>query len=504
MNHISWQEHFKNKIKDAENLYIKDSTEVSLLLFCLRAKILSSQEYLEWACEAYQLPILSEKFFTLNTPTAEFFKKYQSSFTWSLECVPVAEWDGALIVACLETPTNFNTSEPAIFVLTSYENLEKVWKSYQQKPKSSADVADMTDMTALAATVVNAKNDKPLFDQNGELILQDDSDDSSEGSPEEVVVEGEEKSESPSEEHESGMPEGFFSDNEAPKPILSATPVSLAPSLKTALDLPEEQTKTGPVEEEMIHHDFPSLPAEEEIPAALSEASGLSVMHEEMLKKGPRTSVPLSAIDTLPSDDDEQVGEPQTDVRSLSSLAPPAVSGNFPSAPVKPTTSQGISAAYFLEKVRKQNQAQFDKEILAGFNQFKTFFKKSMLLAIGDKDRLVKPLMWDGGFDVKKPQISEFDLKTPSIFKIVSGTQKPYHGYVIINDLNESFFESWNHGQIPDHVTIVPLLDGDLVVGMLMGFGEKSNYNKSVLQFSENIARGLSDKLLKPNLSKVA
>ena len=121
-----------------------------------------------------------------------------------------------------------------------------------------------------------------------------------------------------------------------------------------------------------------------------------------------------------------------------------------------------------------------------------------MLLAIGDKDRVVKPILWDGGdFDIKKPSMVEFSLKIPSIFRVVSGTQKPYHGYVVTNDLNEAFFESWNHGQIPDHVTIVPLMDNDLVVGMLMGFGEKAAYNKSVLQFSENAAKELSEKILR-------
>jgi hypothetical protein len=127
-----------------------------------------------------------------------------------------------------------------------------------------------------------------------------------------------------------------------------------------------------------------------------------------------------------------------------------------------------------------------------------------MLLAIGDKDRLVKPLLWDDGFEVQNPPNSEFNLKTPSIFKIVSGTQKPYHGYVVLNDLNESFFESWNHAQIPDHVTIVPMLEGDLVVGMLMGFGEKSSGNRTVLQFAEKVAKDLSKTIFKNSSPKAA
>jgi hypothetical protein len=216
-------------------------------------------------------------------------------------------------------------------------------------------------------------------------------------------------------------------------------------------------------------------------------------------------------IDTLvPVEDDIDLqAPPMPERKNISPMSPNAasiaVAGPLPTAPVKPTSfSTGENASYLLEKVRKVGRDQFDKDAQASFQQLKTFFKKSMLLAIGDKDRMVKPLLWDQGFDSADGGAPEFNLKTPSIFRIVSGTQKPYHGFVTVNDLNESFFESWNHGQIPDHITLVPLMDGDLVVGMLMGLGEKSNYNKSVLNFTENVAKELSLKILKTPVSKSA
>ncbi|MGZ3748956.1 MAG: hypothetical protein ACXWRE_15840, partial [Pseudobdellovibrionaceae bacterium] len=145
------------------------------------------------------------------------------------------------------------------------------------------------------------------------------------------------------------------------------------------------------------------------------------------------------------------------------------------------------------------------REVLTHFQILKTFFTKSILLAVDNKGQLIKPIVWDKkDFAVQEQQNSCFNLETPSIFRIVSSTQKPYHGFVILNDLNESFFESWNHGQIPDHVTIVPLFEGELVVGMLMGFGEKSSFNKTVLQFTEKVAKDFSQKIFKGTTFKVA
>jgi len=458
MTKTSWQEHFKSSIENAENLYSKDSTNVSLLLFCLRAKMIPIHEYLEWAKENFELPVLSSQFFKIHQPKKEFFKIWQKIYNWSPECLPIAEWDGALIIACLEIPQDYKNLNPTIFVLASHQVLDTTWEIYQKSDRSAEN--DFTDMTALAATVVAtspfaAGKEQSYLSDDISLVLEDhaESEHSEESSEEK-----------PSEETHEAI-EGLL-DLETPAPVIPLN--DLAP------------------------------------------------------KKGPRSSEPImnitiadlnekTRIDNLVPVEDEIDLEapPMPERKNISPMspnaAPSAAAGPLPTAPVRPISSVGgETASYLLEKVRKVGRDQFDKDAHASFQQLKTFFSKSMLLAIGDKDRMVKPLLWDHGFDSAEGGAPEFNLKTPSIFRIVSGTQKPFHGFVTVNDLNESFFESWNHGQIPDHVTLVPLLDGDLVVGMLMGLGEKSNYNKNVLNFTENVAKELSLKILKGPVSKTA
>lgn len=462
MTHSQWQDHFKSAVKKAEGLYSKDTTQISLLLFCLRAKMIPPKEYLEWAKESYQLPLLAEKFFQNHPPQKEFFKKWLKSYNWSMECLPVAEWDGSLIVACLEPPPQSPPGAAMIFVLTSPDVLEATWLAYQ-KPDASKN-ADITDMTALAATVIGKPEDEKLTDEEGQ-----------ESNPEPEPEESLENPELSSENEAGGSPEGLFA--EAPVPVVAFAgiekkPVQLPPST------PVSSAKS------------PSAPTPK-----------IEILSEEKVRKGPRSSEPIMKIEIASSG----VVEDKTKIDTAMDQEDPAAGEDeIPSAPVKPATLHSGSAAYFLEKVRKQNQDKFDKEAQASLRKMKTFFKKSLLLAIGDKDRLIKPMVWDADMEAPSSTLPEFNLKTPSIFKIVSGTQKPYHGYVVVNDLNESFFEACNHGQIPDHVTIVPLMDGEMVVGMIMGLGEKSNYNKNVLEFTEATAKEFSQKVLKTALSKVA
>jgi hypothetical protein len=513
MTKVTWKDSFKKQIKDAEALYAQEATSVSFLLFCLRTKKFTSREYLDWAREAHQIPVLSEKFFAQRPPSAELYQKYQAQYAWSPECLPVAEWEGQLIVACLERPEDFKGT--AIFVLTSYENLEKTWAGFQ----------------------VSQREDS-FFNVDGSLVLKDDVVESSFEKSEDSSVS---ESSSPglvAGEDSGGIPDGLFGDVMAtgPSPAVSLNnfvgvklePLKPAPAAKSAaaaddavpfsieeaataihrtISGVEYEPDEAVLEAPAGMHELKLMPVDENSQPSIKpqtappprQEPAVSAMHEEMLRKGPRTTHAVGAIDTLPMDDVEDEENMSTQKRAA--LGAANVTGEVPKAPVKFTQSPVIgAAAYFLEKVRKQNQEQFDREVVATFNQFKTYFKKTMLLAIGDKDRVVKPLMWEGNeFDVRKPALQEFSLKIPSIFRIVSGTQKPYHGYIVPNDLNGAFFDSWNHGQIPEHVTIVPILDHDLVVGMLIGFGEKSSYTQNVLQFSENTARELSRKIIRPS-----
>ncbi|WP_374032950.1 hypothetical protein [Bdellovibrio bacteriovorus] len=129
-----------------------------------------------------------------------------------------------------------------------------------------------------------------------------------------------------------------------------------------------------------------------------------------------------------------------------------------------------------------------NEKIKTILSQMKVHFEKSMILTLDEQETQMTAFAWDENFQGMKDTSMRFPLQTPSIFNIVATTQKPYHGYISLNAINEKFFDGWNQGRIPDHVTVTPIIINEKLVGMLMGFAEKAAYNKVSLTLAEKLS----------------
>lgn len=145
-----------------------------------------------------------------------------------------------------------------------------------------------------------------------------------------------------------------------------------------------------------------------------------------------------------------------------------------------------------IEKFNDPKQIAYDK-----FNIMKKYYNKSMILKIVDSNTLI-PWIWDKNWgDKKNNQNMNYPLNHPSIFKIVQKTKKPYHGYIVANEINNTFFNDWNNSQIPEHITICPLIEKEQIIGMILGIGDdKIKYNES-LNFMEQISKEISPDIKK-------
>lgn len=132
------------------------------------------------------------------------------------------------------------------------------------------------------------------------------------------------------------------------------------------------------------------------------------------------------------------------------------------------------------------------------FKQLSRQFSKSMLLR--KEGNALTPWQWDPAFQNKSaPQ--PITLGVPSPFRIVQRTMKPYHGYVVPGEVQEKFFDEWNSSQIPDHMTITPIVANDEVLGMLLSVGDKTINARAALDLSEKMAAEITNKLgTEPNL----
>jgi hypothetical protein len=146
-----------------------------------------------------------------------------------------------------------------------------------------------------------------------------------------------------------------------------------------------------------------------------------------------------------------------------------------------------------------ENRPRFETLLKGVFTEMQNHFLKSIIFKIENNQAV--PWKWDENF-VQGPEVG-ITLAEPSIFKIVSKTKKPYHGYVVANPVNTQFFNDWNHKKLPEHVTMSPLVYKNSLIGMLMGFGTAQIKSKPSLQLADKLANQISG-MVHSQLSKRA
>ncbi len=406
MNQQAWYEHFKEQLQGLTESFEHSGAHGSLLKYALQEQRLQPEQYLTWAMSHYLLPKLQPRFFTETPISQEMFAKWATHYPWSEECLPVAEWDGAIIVACLQPPQDFPTNPASIFVLATPENLQEAWKSlHREKSAENKEAPKKTDFEPLE-----------LMDESPseENIL--------EGIADLNLAVQEEK------------PDGLFE---------AATVVQLKPVLESTFEAPEGKS------------------------SEISEPEGALI-----------------------------------DENTISVIDPPSVAGSTtdktivatiprPGQPAKPKQMPVHAGQFALDKFKAQNPDLISESVKKVLNEMKVHFQRSLILTMDEHETQLTVFAWDENFRGMKDTSMRISLDSPSIFSIVAKTQKPFHGYISLNEINEKFFEDWNQGQIPDHVTITPLILNDHMVGMILGIAEKAAYNKASLSFAEKLSEEL-------------
>lgn len=125
-----WVKALNINISDLEQWKLELPKEQSLTFWCLEKGKLKLYEYLKWAQNHYQLPILNTDYFT-NSPDQGLWLNIQSVANWSAHMLPLAEWDGVIFIGCVEPHTDITWSFPVRYVLASPHDLKKRWQELQ-------------------------------------------------------------------------------------------------------------------------------------------------------------------------------------------------------------------------------------------------------------------------------------------------------------------------------------------------------------------------------------
>lgn len=458
MNYHAWLEHFKEQLQGLTQAFEKSGSSLSLLGYALETQRLSREDYTQWATSFYNLPKLQSRFFTETPLSQEMFAKWATHYPWSTECLPVAEWDGSLIVACLQPPQDFPNNPTSILVIADFDDLKKTWAFFKPQ-KNNRTSANMLDVTEMPEGIDVTLATQTIPNQSHEMVTED------------IAL---------SSENTTDSLDGIFSQT----PLVTLTPLQKEPSAKSSkVEVPLKINKAAVPEKTAVlvstksNHEpdlvlADELPAEQITPIVTSEVTVTSLQSQ-------MPTPPTQELAPTTSHDDGVVAKPL-------SLSPRIGGGR------KPSASPITSGQFALDKVKKQNSSLINENIQAIFHEMKAHFAKSIILTLDADETQFTAFAWDESFQGVKDTSVRFPLKTPSIFNIVASTQKPFHGYISLNEVNEKFFEDWNQGHIPDHVTIVPITIDEKLVGMLMGFGEKSAYNKNSLLLAERLSSELT------------
>ncbi|MEK7356702.1 MAG: hypothetical protein AAB250_09645 [Bdellovibrionota bacterium] len=476
----------------------------------LRGALLSGRvnehEYFEWAMQTHELPRVKSEFFKIP-PDPVLYEAIKHEFKWNHSFVPLALWNGVLVIGCLEPPTfHFRISYSARFVLASAQEL--------------SDRFDQFEPSKRVVFVPPPPPSRPPPPQSNVVTV---------ATPPPIVVPPPPNVATP-QPVVAGPPPVAVAQTPPPVEVEAKSVVVIRPQ-------PEVVEPRKPTLEELLAKPDIDLPSAPDI--SLDEPDGIVMMpkqasnermimpdgispgtidvskdaetlttHGEAAPEGlsEKTFVTSAKIDfgsltvsssnvgrndppRLSEGDSEtnpRIEAPrmesvptQTQTQPLASVTAPSIAPfppTVPRAPTQPADFNTASAAAGSSAVVKNdvkilpfNECN-DYDTLAGsaLGRVLKTYEVGMILLF--QNGQLKPWKWtEMMFSVRGESPDAIDLASASIFRIVFRTCLPYHGYVVASPVNSAFFNAFNRGVLPKHATIMPVLINRKVAGMILG-----------------------------------
>lgn len=428
---LKWSQHFQKQLVEFEGKYKSSRTHLSPLGYALNQKIIPPDQYIKWAQNMYHLPVISDDYFNTHLPSIEDWKAWKSEYPWNEEIVPIGLWDGHLLVACLEIPPRFPASLYPVFLLADFKHTQRTYQFYINSEKGSE----------------SAKKIK-------ELIQQPDSSAENIAKKEPEILE--------------------LSDMETPDEVATIEESPLLDEQPEGLNLNFEIAATA------TKNNLSALPSLNEISFESLDSASAPQPEEISLKfTNVEVNSSLSQKKSVSENTSGLTNSGGTGIKA--GLTMTSIGKDLPSN-VQSEINSGLP--YFIA-LKKDNPTNFENLTQGLFAKATNLFDKFILIAIDASEQHAVPVSWTDTITPRSKDIEQLNLAEPSIFKTVATTLKSYHGYIVLNESNEKFFEFWNQGQVPGNVTMVPLIVSNKLVGLWMGLGESNTYTWNTLRQME-------------------
>ncbi len=481
---LSWIEKFIAPDKQTDVALLSSEKQFETLCLLIESGKIDATIYLAWASQTFLLPSLDSEFFA-KVDVQSVWKKYSSLNFWTSEIFPVGEYENRVMIATYAPPIDFKASFPElpVFVLASPIDLKQTWKKLNPK----VDVATPPIVLAAPTPVVvvaptpddSSMHFNMKMDPNFQVV---DLSVGSEAKPEEISPPPTEKEMETPNETLNGMnidldftksvaPNFSFG---APKSIKEEKP-DMAPPAQAAAPIAPPPLPPPPPPQQVsyaVKAPIPTLVA----PKPIVASEGLRPMPLSAPVPPPPLpkTPPPQAKPVGPPPQSKPVGPPLSKTIEPEAVKPPAPIFIQPNSVPSQFAHKSLSYKSEIKRDLTHAQSSFEEcstyaeaaDVM--FSKMLPQFEMSMLLICEDQN--LRPLFWSGNFkiaDEQKPSL--IALQQVSIFKIVHASGKPYHGYLIANHTNSKFFADWNSGEIPKHVTIIPIFVNKYLVGMWLG-----------------------------------
>lgn len=473
MSSLSWAKRFgvsDREVADLQN-HLNETGEDALRWVLINEHV-DQREYLQWAMESYELPVVTNNFFKIP-PDLPFWEAVKTGFTWTPGFVPLAEWQGVLFIGCLEPPRfHFPLRSAHRFVLAPAELLEQRFYDYQpgvSRPDHSANESENSSETpaqvvaqvAAQAEVRQRPMDEFLADSLPEA--PDVSLENPDGLVHEVAP--------ASTPNLFVVPDGLPTDDIGQP--LSSLPDGIADGtavfdFSTADETTPEQQR--PTASQAAPVATPAKVAAPFAPAAPTFA--------------PKPQAPVELASRPYTDEsDATVATAAQMPPSIPTHAPKVVPLTPPPAPsvAAQMAAKGMIVPMSVTAVPLETCTSYDSLGAAAIGHILKNFDQGVVLLFQAGE--LRPWKWtEQLLSVKGDSPDAIPLEKPSIFRVAYRTCLPYHGYVVENPVNTAFFNAFTRGIMPKHVTIIPVLINGELVGMLMGLAsEKVDYKASLI-----------------------
>lgn len=406
-----WIEHFGLSQSEAQAMIEGLQKGECFVRRLFEAGKVTQKAWERWAPGHFCLPVL-QRTFQPSPHQQQLQERYRGIFPNSL--VVLEDWDGILFLGCLAPLEDFQSPQKFQWVLVSYDQL------LQLRGEPAADHSQVP----------------PAIDD--------------------------------------GMPQGLDLQSAA---NVGSNDEPLLQPLET--DIPAGLVDTS-ILKANIQADHPSAADSLEKTAAFSlDFGSLSLEHDDspsVVSAATNVSSPAASPHTQP-----MPGSQPPPIEVEHAASPPPIP-NIPQPPpipgrvVTPPPVPASSAPVRMTAPPLGGKPPIDATVSTSeteriVTEMQKHFERAMLLLFHNSELKV----WHAsqGWQQDKSRGTQVDLSGPSVFRIVKETKLPYHGYMVGNQINDAFFQTWAKGELPEHLTIVPVLYEKNLIGMLLGATSK-------------------------------